>query len=197
MSPEEIVQAVADLAAGMSRPVYRGQAKSSWRLQSGALRRLSDAYGDSFTDDENGQLKMVDRYHQDQLIVPMEVIDGATLSDLQRLSVLQHQGAATGLLDFTEYPLVALWFACVAKPKKDGKVFVLDIGDPQHSRNARSNRASMDNPFDASQRPGNAIVYYEPDRSLEALRIVAQKSVFVIGNPQIPDSCFKSVIVPQ
>ena len=83
MSPEEIVQAVTDLATGLSKSVYRGQAKSSWHLQSGALRRLSKAYGDSFADDENGQLKMVDRYHQDQLIAPMEVIDGATLSDLQ------------------------------------------------------------------------------------------------------------------
>ena len=193
MSPEEIVQALSDLAAGLSRPVYRGQADSSWPLQSGALRRLSDAYGDSFPDCENEQLTMVDRYHQDQLIVPMEVIDGDTLSDLQRLSVLQHQGAATGLLDFTEYPLVALWFACVAKPKKDGKVFVLDIGDPQRSTNARSNE--MDNPFDARQRSGQPIVYYEPDHILGA-RIVAQKSVFVIGNPQISDS-FKSVTVSQ
>ena len=180
MSPEEIVRAVMDLAAGLSRPVYRGQARSSWPLQSGALRHLSDAYGGSFPDDENERLTMVDRYHQDQLIMPMEVIDGATLSDLQRLSVLQHQGAATGLLDFTEYPLVALWFACVAKPKRDGKVFVLEIGDPQLSRNARSSKELMDNPFDASQRPGKEIVYYEPDRSLGA-RIVAQKSVFVIG----------------
>ena len=56
--------------------------------------------------------------------MPMEVMDGATLSDLQRLSVLQHQGAATGLLDFTEYPLVALWFACAERSDKDGKVFV-------------------------------------------------------------------------
>ena len=54
----------------------------------------------------------------------------------------------------------------------------------------------MDNPFDASHRPGDTIVYYEPDRSLGA-RIVAQKSVFVIGSPQISDSHFKSVIVPK
>ena len=196
MSPEEIVQAVTKLAADMSRPVYRGQAKSKWHLESGALRRLSDAYGEDFPEDENEQLKWVDQYHRDQLINPMEVIDGSTLSNLQRLSVLQHQGAATGLLDFTEYPLVALWFACAEWPDQDANVFVLDIGKPQIARNARSNKELMDNPFDAGPRPGDAIIYYEPDRSLGA-RIVAQKSVFVIGNPQISDDYFQSVILPQ
>ena len=96
----------------------------------------------------------------------MEVIDGAALSDLQRLSVLQHQGAATGLLDFTEYPLIALWFACEELPDRDGKVFVLDIGDPAIAHNARR----MDDPFNG----GQTVVYYEPDRSLGA-RIIAQQ----------------------
>ena len=196
MSPETIVKAIMKLSDGMSRPAYRGQAKASWHLQSGALRRLRNAYGEDFPSDENEQLKRVDRYHQDQLIMPMEVIDGSTLPHLQRLSVLQHQGAATGLLDFTEYPLVALWFACVAKPKKDGKVFVLDIGDPQLARNARASRQLMDKPFNAEQRSGQAIVYFEPDHSL-GTRIVAQKSVFVIGNPEISERHFKSVLVPQ
>jgi len=196
MSPEEIVQAVVDLAAGMSRPAYRGQAQEKWPLQPGALRRLSKAYGDDFPDDKNGQMKMVDEYHQSHLIEPMQVIDGSTLSELQRLSVLQHQGAATGLLDFTEFPLVALWFACTEWPDQDARVFVLDIGNPQLARNARLSKQLMDNPFDAGQRPGDTSIYYEPDRPLGA-RIVAQKSVFVIGNPQISASYFKSVIVPQ
>ena len=35
-----------------------------------------------------------------------------TDSPLQLLARLQHFGAATGLLDFSYSPLVALWFAC-------------------------------------------------------------------------------------
>ena len=109
MSPEEILDAVMALSEGMTRPVYRGHAKASWALQSGALRRLREAYGENFPEHENEQQELVDRYHKDQLIMPMEVIDGSTRSDLQRLSILQHQGAATGLLDFTEY---LCWLHC-------------------------------------------------------------------------------------
>ena len=39
------------------------------------------------------------------------VEDGREVSDLQLLAKLQHFGAATGRLDFTWSPLVALWFA--------------------------------------------------------------------------------------
>ncbi|MCY4488197.1 MAG: FRG domain-containing protein [Deltaproteobacteria bacterium] len=185
MTPEEVVQAVLKLSEGMSRPVYRGQANASWQLQSGALRRLQDAHGEDLPSEENALRKIVDRYHKEQLVMPMQVIDGDTLSDLQRLSVLQHQGAATGLLDFTELPLVALWFACAEWNDKDGKIFVLDIGDHQVVQNARL----MDDPF-------SALSYYEPDRSLGA-RIIAQQSVFVIGTPLVPEQYLKSVIVPR
>lgn len=188
MTPEEIIQSVVKLSENMTRPVYRGHARASWQLQSGALRRLQDAYGEDFPKNETELRKLVAGYHKDKLIEPMKVIDGATLSDLQRLSVLQHQGAATGLLDFTEHPLVALWFACAELPDEDGKVFVLDIGDHQVAQNGRS----MDDPFSRKQ----FVVYYEPDRSLGA-RIIAQQSVFMIGNPLIPDRYFKSVVVPQ
>ena len=51
---------------------------------------------------------------------------------------------------------------------------------------------TLSNPFDA----GQGVVYYEPDRSLGA-RIVAQRSVFVICNPLIPDQHLKSVVVPR
>ena len=132
--------------------------------------------------------RVVAQYHRDQLIMPMEIIDGSKLSDLQRLSVLQHQGAATGLLDFTEYPLIALWFACTELPDKDARIFVLDIGDPQVARNSRT----LADPFDA----GQSVLYYEPDRPLGA-RIVAQRSVFIICNPLIPDQYLRSVMVPR
>ena len=188
MSPEEVVQAVVKLSKGMSRPVYRGQAKASWQLHSGAFRRLQSAHGENFPEDESERRKIVDRYHEEQLIMPMKVIDGATLSDLQRLSVLQHQGAATGLLDFTEHPLVALWFACAKLPAIDGKVFVLDIGNPQVAQNARL----MKNPFSSDQ----DVVYYEPDRS-QGARVIAQQSVFVICNSHLLGRYSKPVIVPR
>ena len=188
MTAEEIVKAVAELSQTMTRPAYRGQADSDWLPESGALDRLRKAYGEDLPAEEGELQKLVAEYHRERLIMPMQVIDGASLSDLQRLSVLQHQGAATGLLDFTENPLVALWIACREEPEKDASVFLLDIGDPQIARNGRT----LEDPFEA----GQFVVYYEPDRSLGA-RIVAQQSVFVICNPVIPDQHLKSVVVPQ
>ena len=188
MTPEEIVQAVVGQAKALTRPVYRGQANADWQPESGAVRRLRNAYGEDLPADESELRSLVSEYHKEQLIMPMQVIDGAELSDLQRLSVLQHQGAATGLLDFTEYLLVALWFACTEMPDKDGRAFVLDIGNPQVARNSRT----LPDPFDA----GQITVYYEPDRSL-GTRIIAQQGVFVICNPLIPNEHLKSVVVPR
>ena len=188
MTPEEIVRAVMQQSQAMTRPVYRGQADIDWDLESGAVHRLRQAYGENLPADESELRNLVAEYHREQLVMPMQVIDGADLSDLQRLSVLQHQGAATGLLDFTENPLIAFWFACTEKPDKDARVFLIDIGDPQVARNGRT----LDNPFDA----GQVVVYYEPDRSLGA-RIVAQQGVFVICNPFIPAQHLKSVVIPH
>ena len=188
VTPEEIMQAVVEQSQTMTRPVFRGQADADWEPESGAVHRLRKAYGNDILKAEGELRNMVAEYHREQLIMPMQVIDGADWSDLQRLSVLQHQGAATGLMDFTENSLVALWFACTEEPDKDAKVFLIDIGDPQVARNGRT----LDNPFDA----GQVVVYYEPDRSLGA-RIVAQQSVFVICNPFIPAQHLRSVVLPQ
>ena len=189
VTPADIVEKVVDEAKGMSRPAYRGQAKAAWKLRSGAVHRLQKAYGDHILEDENGLRKLVSQYHKD-LILRMEVIDGERMLDLQRLSILQHHGGATGLLDFTESPLAALWFACKDEPDEDGKVFILDIGDPQVAANGRQLKEGA---LFSTER----VVYYEPDRSLGP-RIVAQQSLFVICNPpSVPDLHFRSVRIPK
>ena len=113
----ELIQAVLGMSKGMSRPAYRGHAKAKWTVDSGAVRRLVAAYGDEVLQDEDALRQLVRQYQTDELIIPMKVIGGEPMTDVQMLSVLQHQGAATMLLDFTENPLVALWFACADKPK--------------------------------------------------------------------------------
>ena len=183
----EVIQAVLGMSKDMHRPVYRGQAKAKWRAETGAVRRLVAAYGEEVLQDTGELRELVRWYQNDELIMPMKVFGGEPMTDIQILSVLQHQGAATMLLDFTENPLVALWFACAEKSNKDGKVFAVDIGDPLVSTNGRK----VEEPLDT----GQGLVYYEPDRSL-GTRIVAQQSVFLIGNPQIPDRAVKEVVVP-
>ncbi len=46
-------------------------------------------------------------------------------SDIEILTKLQHFGAATNLIDFTENPLIALFFACDGSPDKEGRVILL------------------------------------------------------------------------
>ena len=47
-------------------------------------------------------------------------------SDLEILAELQHNGAATPLLDFSRNALAALWMACSSYLDNDGKVFAID-----------------------------------------------------------------------
>ena len=177
-----------DEAKGMSRPVYRGQAKATWQLLSGAVDRLQKAYGTRILEGQERLRELVSDYHK-ELLVQMEVVDSRRAPDLQQLSILQHQGAATGLLDFTESPLVALWFACEDEPEEDGRVFMLDIDDHQ----VANGRKLENQKLIGMER----IVYYEPDRSLGS-RIVAQQSVFVICNPpQVAEDRVRSVVVPK
>ena len=95
---------------------FRGQANSNWKLHSGATRRLIKYYHENITQAPNFS-QIYANYHSDVLIKPartngFDINDGYRISDLQLLSKLQHFEAATGLLDFTWNPLIALWFAC-------------------------------------------------------------------------------------
>ena len=112
---------------------YRGQPNSDCPLHSAATRRLIKSIGDDVVNDVGFAQVYID-YHRETLVNPARtrgfgVETGREISDLQLLAKLQHFGAATGLLDFTWNPLVALWFAC-SQSDADGKLFVLNTNDP-------------------------------------------------------------------
>ena len=188
MTAEQIIQNILEKSSDMTRPVFRGQAIADWPPESGAVRRLKKAYKENFPKDELKVKKMVDKYCKEQLIMPMQVIDGDDLDELKRLSTLQHYGAATSLLDFTDNLMVALLFACREHQDKDARIFILDIENSQFAINGRN----LEKPFDEEE----TAVYYEPDRSLGS-RIIAQQSVFIICNPFIPEDNLTSVSISQ
>ena len=96
---------------------YRGQEDSRWPLRSAAARRLLRHYRAGSEREVPYFSRAYIEYHQNVLIDPARtrgfgLDNGRMLSDLEILATLQHFGAATGLLDFTYSPLIALWFAC-------------------------------------------------------------------------------------
>ena len=74
------------------------------------------------------------------------------VSELERLSEIQHYGGKTNLIDFTKDYLIALFMACDGSPDEDGRIILIEkeLIDPY-----------IENP-------------YEPMN-----RVIAQKSVFV------------------
>ncbi len=99
--------------------LYRGLADSSWNPEASCRRRL-----------EKDSPPVVFQNYVKQLIDNARIQgfgrkEGKELSDLELLAELQHYGAATCLIDFTQNPLVALWFACNDHHNKDGKVIAM------------------------------------------------------------------------
>ena len=170
---------------------YRGQSNAQFLLHSGATRRLIDEHGDDIVQDPEFPDLYIN-YHREVLIEPARTAgfgfeSSRRLSDLELLAKLQHFGAATGLLDFTWSPLVALWFAC-ENPCYDGKVFVVNTNDAIRVARVSSddNAQELNRVLSGGSGPPH-LSYWEPTVSGDAqARILRQRSVFIIGRPLLP-----------
>ena len=169
---------------------YRGQGNSGWHLYSGAVRRLLDTLAIASPEDHGTFASHYIDYHYNILLSParqrgFHVDAGVELSDLQLLAKLQHFGAATGLLDFTLSPLVALWFAC-QESDADGTVFVLDISPSMNDALTWENlSASSFSSVLGSLGSHSDLIAWEPAAFGEASpRITAQQSLLVLMHPQ-------------
>lgn len=130
--------------------------------------------------------------------------DGNQISDLELLAKLQHLGAATGLIDFTQNPLVGLWFACKAGRENgnewdecDGKVFVINLNDPTQFQIASDEIEKQTVQAIFPRSPGDSPYYWEPPpRGPSAPRILRQRSIFVIGRPLVPEHVVEEIVIP-
>ena len=183
---------------------YRGQQDSHWALHSAATRRLIIEYGRDIVMDPEFVQQYIN-YHRETLIEPARTRgfgseSGHRLSDLQLLAKLQHFGAATGLLDFTWSPLVALWFAC-EDPTRNGKLFVIDTNDPIGVARVSSDETlqNLTAVFSGASGPPH-LSYWEPMVSGDtSKRILRQRSVFIIGRPLVPidNEIIREIIVAK
>ena len=185
-----IVQ-IADAAKAAGMCAYRGQQDSRWSLYSAATRRLIKEHDKEVVLVPDFSTLYIN-YHRDVLVEPARMRgfgfrSGRRLSDLELLSKLQHFGAATGLLDFTWSPLVALWFAS-QDPTCDGKLFVIDTNDPIRVSKISSKETEQSLPDVLLGGDGPPpLSYWEPTITDDAsTRILRQRSVFIIGRPLLP-----------
>ena len=177
---------------------FRGQADSKWKLHSGATRRLIKHHK-KITEDRNFS-QIYANYHSDILIKPartngFDIDEGYQISDLRLLAKLQHFEAATGLLDFTWNPLVALWFACKDNENCDGKVFVINLRDPIRFQQVlnETEKQSVEAVFFPNSNPDKLLYWEAAIHGDAAARILRQRSVFVIGRPLIPEDVIQHI----
>ena len=108
--------------------LYRGQADANWPVNCSAVRRLARDLADPVESRLTnsllvGYLEFLIAKARTRNVLP-HGFDTAS-PDLELLALLQHQGAATGLIDFTLQPFVALWFASNGSQTEDGAVYLL------------------------------------------------------------------------
>lgn len=126
-SVEEYIKWTEGLQGEMM--LYRGLAEADWDVSSSAYRRIerSEKKPSSTID------SMIHGYTAELLndasLRGFRERQNKNLSDLEMLAELQHYGAATCLIDFSENAMIALWFACYECPGHDGKVVAVETGD--------------------------------------------------------------------
>ena len=198
---QEYIQCIRETAQNLDTHVFRGQCNAKWPLRSGAERRLNT--NDINDIKNNGPVFLAEYldYHRSLLNRARRVMPygdrNQSSTSLQLLAKLQHFGAATGLLDFTHSPLVALWFAC-DESGQDGKVFFLNKELPYTSYvTPELEKSDIGNILAKTQDPtGPSYLLWEPLAEGDAFqRILGQRSVFVIGRPAIEDESAHAVAI--
>ena len=163
--------------------LYRGQADANWPVNCSAVRRMASNHASPvkarlMNSLLVGYLEFLIAKARMRNVLP-HGFDTAS-PDLELLALLQHQGAATGLIDFTLQPLVALWFACNGSQTEDGAVHFLS----RTSTTEISERKDIERPL-GSLYENNVLWMWEP--SALGNRIVAQRSVFVFGVAEVDE----------
>lgn len=117
--PDESVKSVCDLVEwlrqhlqGHDGPVwFRGQSMAEWTLVPKLLRNPSNP----------SETFLINRFKQNAALLLLQ----NPKNDFEWLFLMQHYSMPTRLLDWTESPLVALYFAAIENEVSDGALWVL------------------------------------------------------------------------
>ena len=159
--------------------LYRGLASNDYKLSASLHRRMAGS------EEKPIQQSQFARAAQELVNqTKMEGHDreiGEQATDLEILARLQHYGAATCLIDFTQNPLVALWFACQPSDNNEnGKIVAINTADADKYHIIGT--GNIEKPIGGLM-DGKKLWKWQPKKQNN--RIVAQQSVFIFGTPEI------------
>ena len=181
-------------AKGEHQYIYRGQKNKNWKINSSAMRRLKDEQ----TDEQTDLLSYIFTGYIHQIIDEIQLRYSNTykgLTALECMAHLQHNRVATGLIDFTYNPFVALWFACEVC-ETDGKVFVIDTKTSPIEK--IKNRKDLSQELQYFFNKDNLWHLWQPfigNSNIDTQRITVQQSVFLFGAPEVPQNFIKKEIL--
>ena len=193
--------------SAISRPeqsyLYRGQENQEWRITSSAYRRLERQYRLEGAAPLAGQYDSSDALHRLGRGYLLQIVDEIQLKypstyrglyPLECMAHLQHNKVATGLIDFTFNPLVALWFAC-ANENINGKVIVVENGSDkiEEIKTIEVLQRDLEAFFNAEQ------WYLWPptldSRMVDTERMTSQQSAFLLGLPEMTGEMIAQEVV--
>jgi hypothetical protein len=121
-TPHQLFRIISHIALlGQDRTyAWRGQNDASWKFSASLFREIENRGGE-VTEPliRERELEILEEARRWGLGRDL----GPSATDLHMLSVLQHHGVPTRLIDVTANPMTALWFATEEhKPGKDGKL---------------------------------------------------------------------------
>ena len=222
-SVAESWQELQRLTASKDDYAYRGQANADWGVESGALRRIEETNPQAKKTTPSKEKENFISYHEKELLEPARMDgygdgEGRPLYDLELLAKLQHNGAATCLIDFTRNFLVAMWFACRPHKEKekekgkykeiwkDGKIFILNTSDEKNFLSLEEEDLKEVRPIlkfqtrdDATSFKEETILsfpkpswwYWSPQGLIQ--RILKQDSLFIFGHAKIEDTLLQEI----
>ena len=183
----KLIRSVAEFMAwvakvGKQGMLYRGLADSSWEVSASIHGRLQE----SGIKEVHYSIfrEMTKRLLARARAEGHDIENHRQLPDLELLAKLQHHGAATCLIDFTNSPLIALWFACQPSKGKSGKIVAFDSSDTDLCCEIPAQ--DLGKPIDEwlSVNTSPKRLWVLPPKKTNN-RIIAQQSVFVLGEAVI------------
>ncbi|MYB01011.1 FRG domain-containing protein [Candidatus Poribacteria bacterium] len=181
--------------------LYRGQEDEAWRVTSSAYRRLVSSSEDleNEADFLPNSLRLPCQNYLTKIVGEIQLKYPSTYKDLSPLECmahLQHNRVATGLIDFTFSPLVALWFACTNE-NINGKIIVLENNSEkiEEITTIEQLHQNLDVLFPTDQEKWYLWSPILDNQVVEIQRLIIQQSVFLFGLPEVDSEMITQEII--